>query len=152
MAAAAPGSSLAAELGLSPAAHRLLFGADRCVLRGARSGVDGGRGHRLMWRGSAPPAGQAEQAGMVARATAAAYELAFAMTVPRRWSLPTARCWWRWSRPTSSRRLAIAATEVQYAEMWPKTLPLQMPMWAPRQSPRSCPPRASDYQPCRAVG
>lgn len=48
MAAAAAWDSLAAELGL--AAGRLpvgYLGADRCVLGGARSGVDGGRGHAL---------------------------------------------------------------------------------------------------------
>ena len=68
-------------------------------------------------------AGQAEQTAAQARAAASAYEAAFAMTVPppviaaNRSLLMTLIA----TNVLGQNTAAIAATEVHYAEMWPKT-------------------------------
>lgn len=141
MAAAAAWDSLAAELGLAAGGYRLAISE----LTGAywagpaAASMVAAVTPYVAWLSAT--AGQAEQAGMQARAAAAAYELAFAMTVPppvvvaNRALLVALVATNFFGQNTP----AIAATEAQYAEMWAqaKTLPPCTPMRAPRQSPRS---------------
>ncbi|EAY61055.1 PPE family protein [Mycobacterium tuberculosis C] len=120
MAAAAAWDSLAAELGLAAGGYRLAISE----LTGAywagpaAASMVAAVTPYVAWLSAT--AGQAEQAGMQARAAAAAYELAFAMTVPppvvvaNRALLVALVATNFFGQNTP----AIAATEAQYAEMW----------------------------------
>ncbi|CKU36200.1 PPE family protein [Mycobacterium tuberculosis] len=120
MAAAAAWDSLAAELGLAAGGYRLAISE----LTGAywagpaAASMVAAVTPYVAWLSAT--AGQAEQAGMQARAAAAAYELAFAMTVPppvvvaNRALLVALVATNFFGQNTP----AIAATESQYAEMW----------------------------------
>ena len=102
LAAAAAWNTMAAEM-RSAAAN---YGS---VVSGLTSESWLGPSSMLMAAAAAPDlewlsttATQAEQAGTQANAAAAAYESAFAMTVPRRSSRPTALNYRTWWRPTFS--------------------------------------------------
>ncbi|OSC42340.1 PPE family protein [Mycobacterium decipiens] len=120
LAAAAAWDGLAAELGLAAAG----YGSVISELTGAHwagpasASMVAAVTPYLAWLGAT--AGQAEQAGMQARAAAAAYELAFVMTVPPP-AIAANRALLMALIATNffgQNTPAIAATEALYVEMW----------------------------------